>query len=42
MLYKFISVALVISLTINLIWMLIDGIKMYFNSNTNDDEEEES
>jgi hypothetical protein len=40
MLYKIISVALVISLTINLFWMLIDGIKEYYKYN--DDEEEES
>lgn len=42
MLYKIISVALVISLTINLIWMLVDGIKEYYNEYCNDDEEEES
>lgn len=41
MIYKFISIALVVSLTINLIWMLVDGIK-YYNECRNDDKEEES
>lgn len=40
MLYKIISVALAVSLAIFDIELLVDGIKMYFNSNTNDDEEE--
>jgi hypothetical protein len=39
MLYKIISVALAVSLAIFDIELLVDGIKMYFNSNTNDEEE---